>query len=157
MKKPKMILIFVIILIGIVVPFIPSFVVIEMFFLLIPFAIFGIATLIYLLVSFANEKMNSRKALFVFSILPIFIISQLVSGFVVDKIQRFRSNQIIAEIEQLKSENGITPDEYKLIAGLEYSKLKDDENYVIKYSRGFMVTEKYYSEIGKWRSFGWND
>ena len=152
-----MILIFVIILIGIVVPFIPSFVVIEMFFLLIPFAIFGIATLIYLLVSLANKKMDSRKALYVFSILPIFIISQLVSGFVVDKIQRFRSTQIIAEIEQLKTEKGKVPEQYELIAGLEYLKLKDDENYVIKYSRGFMVTEKYYSENGKWRSFGWND
>lgn len=157
MKKSKMILIFVIILIGIVVPFIPSFVVIEMFFLLIPFAIFGIATLIYMLVSFANEKMNSRKALFVFSILPIFIISQLISGFVVDKIQRFRSNQIIAEIEQQKTETGILPDNYDLNVGLEYSKIKDDENYVIKYSRGFMVTEKYYSENEKWGSFGWND
>ena len=157
MKKSKMILIFVIILIGIVVPFIPSFVVIEMFFLLIPFAIFGIATLIYLLVSLANKKMDSRKALYVFSILPIFIISQLVSGFVVDKIQRFRSTQIIAEIEQLKTEKGKVPEQYELIAGLEYLKLKDDENYVIKYSRGFMVTEKYYSENGKWRSFGWND
>ncbi|MEO9076144.1 MAG: hypothetical protein ABI263_02500, partial [Gelidibacter sp.] len=73
MKNSKIIIIFVTILIGIVVPFIPSIVVIEMFFLLVPFVVFGIATLIYLLVSFANKKMNSQKALFVFSILPIFI------------------------------------------------------------------------------------
>ena len=73
--------------------------------------------------------MNSKKALFVFSILPIFIISQLVSGFTVDKIQRFRSKQVIAEIEYLKSENGNVPDEYELNAGLEYTKLKNDENF----------------------------
>lgn len=157
MKKSKIILVFVTILIGIFIPFIPYLVVIEMFFLLVPFAVIGIVSLIYLVISFVKEKMNSRKALFRFSILPIFIISQLVSGFIVDKIQRFRSNKVIAEIEQLKSENGIVPDEYELIAGLEYSKMKDDENYVIEYSRGFMVTEKYNSESGKWNSFGWND
>lgn len=157
MKKSKMILVFVTFLIGIIVPFIPYLVVIEMFFLMIPFVIIGIATLIYLILSFANKKLNSKKALFVFSILPIFIISQLTSCFVVDKIQRFRSNQVIAKIEQLKSKNGIVPDKYELIAGLEYTKMKGDENYVIKYSRGFMVTEKYNSENKYWRSCGWND
>ena len=157
MKKTKMIIIFVTILIGIIVPFIPSLVVIEMFFLLIPFVIIGIASLIYLIASFVNDELNSKKALFVFLILPLFIISQLISGFVVDKIQRFRSNQIIAEIEQLKSETGTLPEKYNLIAGLEYVKMNNNENFVIRYSRGFMVTEKYYSEKKSWSSYGWND
>ncbi|WP_299223371.1 hypothetical protein [uncultured Aquimarina sp.] len=153
----KKIAIFTIVLIGIIVPFIPSFIVIEMFFLLIPFGIIFVVTLIYLIISLLSKNVNTRKALFVFSILPIFIISQIVSGFTVDKIQRLRSNRIITEIEKLKSETGVLPEKYELIAGIEYIKLKDNKHFIIKYSRGFMVTEKYDSENTNWRSYGWND
>jgi len=144
-------------IIGIIVPFIPSFVVIEMFYLIIPFVLIGVGTLIYLIASFTNTEINSRKAFFAFSILPIFIISQLISCFVVDKIQRFRSNQVITEIENHKSKTGTLPDKYELIGGLEYNKLKDNQNFIIKYSRGFMITEKYNSKNSIWISYGWND
>ena len=147
----------IIILIGLVVPFIPALTVIEMFFLLIPFAIIFIVTLIYLIVGLLNKKLNNRKAIFVFSILPIFIISQLVSGFVVDKIQRLRSSRIISEIEQIKTETGTFPEKYDATAGIEYIRMKNKDSFVIKYSRGFMVTEKYDSENNNWRSYGWND
>ncbi len=157
MNRNKKIALLIIILIGIVVPFIPSLTVIEMFFLLIPFAIIFVVTLIYLIISLINENIDTGKALFIFSILPIFIISQIVSGFTVDKIQRVRSNRIISELEQIKSENGILPKKYDLIAGIEYIRMKDNEHFVIKYSRGFMVTEKYESENKNWKSYGWND
>jgi hypothetical protein len=49
------------------------------------------------------------------------------------------------------------PDEYDLIGGIEYFRMKDKEHFVIKYSRGVMVNEKYDSEIKNWRSYGWND
>ena len=150
-------MIFIIILIGIIVPFIPSLTVIEMFFLVIPFAIIFLVTLTYLIMSLLNKNLNIRKALFVFSILPTFIISQIASGFTVDKIQRLRSNRIITEIEKLRSETGILPEKYDVVAGIEYIKMKDNAHYVIKYSRGFMVTEKYDSENKNWRSYGWND
>jgi hypothetical protein len=157
MNRNKKIALLIIILIGIVVPFIPSLTVIEMFFLLIPFAIIFVVTLIYLIISLIDENTDTRKALFIFSILPIFIISQIVSGFTVDKIQRVRSNRIISELEQIKSENGILPEKYDLIAGIEYIRMKDNEHFIIKYSRGFMVTEKYESENKNWKSYGWND
>lgn len=157
MNRNKKIALFIIILIGIIVPFIPSLTVIEMFFLLIPFAVIFVVTLIYLIISLINENIHTGKALFIFSILPIFIISQIVSGFTVDKIQRVRSNRIISELKQIKSENGILPEKYDLIAGIEYIKMKDNEHFVIKYSRGFMVTEKYESKNKNWKSYGWND
>ena len=157
MNRNKKIALLIIILIGIVVPFIPSLTVIEMFFLLIPFAVIFVVTLIYLIVSLINENIDNGKALFIFSILPIFIISQIVSGFTVDNIQRVRSNLIISELEQIKSEKGILPEKYDMIAGIEYVRTKDNEHFVIKYSHGFMVTGKYESENKNWKSYGWND
>jgi hypothetical protein len=157
MNRNKKIILFSVFLFGLIVPFIPSLTVIEMFFLLIPFAIIFVVTLIYLIASLLNEKMNFYKALFAFSILPTFIVSQIISGFSVDKTQRFRSNQIIAELEKVKFETGILPEQYDLVTGIEYIKMKDDEHFVIEYSRGFMVTEKYNSESKNWESYGWND
>jgi len=128
-----------------------------MFFLLIPFSIIFVVTLIYLIVSLLNKKLNNRKEIFIFSILPIFIISQLISGFTVEKIQRLRSNHIISEIEKIKTETGIFPEKYDLVMGIEYIRMKNKDSFVIKYSRGFMVTEKYDSKNKNWKSYGWND
>ena len=157
MKQKKKIIIFSIILIGIIVPFVPYLTVIQMFFLLIPFAIFFVVTLIYLIISLLTKNANTQKALFVFSMLPVFILSQLLSGFTVDKIQRLRSNRIISEIEKIKSETGNLPEKYELFGGIDYIKIKGEESFVIEYSRGFMVTEKYQSKYNHWRSYGWND
>ena len=157
MNRNKKIFLISVLLFGLIVPFIPSLAVIEMFFLLIPFAIVFAGTLTYLLVSVLKKQMDSRKALFTFSILPTFILAQLFSGFSIDKIQRFRSKQIIAELEQIKNDTGFLPEQFELIAGIRYTRLNDDEHFLIEYSRGFMVTEKYYSENGYWKSYGWND
>jgi hypothetical protein len=157
MKQNRRIILLSIVLIGIIVPFVPSLTVIEMFFLLIPFIIIFVVTLTYLIMSLLNKKRNTGKALFIFLILPIFILSQIISGFTVDKIQRLRSNRVISELEKIKSKNEILPEKYELIAGIEYIKMKDNEHFTIKYSRGFMVTEKYDSKNKNWRSYGWND
>lgn len=157
MNRNQKLALSIIILIGVMVPFIQYFVIIEMFYLLIPFAIIFIATLIYLIFSLLNKDFSSKKGFFIFSIIPIFILSQLASGFIIDKLQRFRSNRIISEIENIKVETGLYPDEYNLRAGIEYYKIKTEENFVIKYSRGFMVTEKYQSKYKHWRSYGWSD
>ena len=153
-KKTFLISIF---LFGLVVPFIPSLTVIEMFFLLIPFAIIFAVTLIYLIVSLLNKKIYFRKAIFAFSILPTFLLAQLLTSFSIDKIQRFRSNQIIAELEQIKNETGVLPEQYELASGIKYSRLNNEEHFKLEYSRGFLVTEKYYSFNGNWKSYGWND
>lgn len=153
----KKIILFIVFTIGLIIPFIPALTVIEMFFLLIPFAIIFVATLIYLVVSIFSSTINSHNALYIFSILPVLLLSQLVSGFTVDKIQRARSELVIQNIQQIKSKTGNYPEKYNVPVGIEYHKSINDTNFVISYSRGFMVIEKFNSDNGKWISYGWND
>ncbi|MBK9763055.1 MAG: hypothetical protein IPO87_06765 [Flavobacteriales bacterium] len=118
MNRNKRILLTSIFLFGLAVPFIPSLTVIEMFFLLIPFAVIFAVTLIYLILSLLNKQMNSRNAMFAFSIVPTFVIAQLLASFSVDKVQRYRSNHIITELEHIKSATGELPNQYGLTAGI---------------------------------------
>lgn len=157
MKQKKKIITFSIILIGFIIPFVPYLVVFQMFYLLVPFAITFVISLIYIIINLVTQNTNTRKALFVFSLLPIFILSQLVPSFTVDKIQRFRSDRIISKMEKIKSETEKLPEKYELVGGIEYIKIKGEESFVIKYPRGFMVTEIYQSKHTHWRSYGWND
>lgn len=150
-------LFFIVFIIGLVVPFIDYFTIIEMFFLLIPFGIIVITSLIYWIFSLFLEKLNSRKAFYLFLIVPIFTLSQLFSGFMVDRIQLFRSNSIIADIEKHYTTTKEYPEQYEISFGITYELLDNGDRFKISYERGFMVTEKYYSDIKKWRSYGWND
>lgn len=152
----RIILIFALVA-GLIVPFVPAFTVIQMFYLLVPFAIIIFVTLIYLILSFLIKGLNSRKALFIFLLLPIFLLAQLVSGFGVDKLQRLRSKRIINEIHQIERETGIIPEQFNIPMGIEYRRLEDGGTFEISYSRGFMVTEKYNSIEMSWKSYGWND
>jgi len=155
MNKNKKIALFIIILIGIFVPFIDSILIFEMFFLLIPFAIIFVLTLIYLIVSLINKKLNPRKALFVFSILPLFVIAQLTSDFVFDRIQRFRIKRAITEIEKSKDKTGSFPKNIDLAMGIEYT--SGENGYGFKYSRGFLETVRYNSTDKEFVVYGWND
>ncbi|KAA3440164.1 hypothetical protein [Rufibacter hautae] len=155
-QRRTLILLFVV-LVGVVVPFIPPLAVIEVFFLIIPFAVVFISTLIFLIVSLRSSTIKTEKALFTFSILPTFIISQLVAGVAVDKVQRFRSEGIIMEIHQIRNSLGEAPVSYDTSLGIAYRRLRDKNHYVISYSRGFMVTEEFDSERSTWKSYGWND
>lgn len=146
-----------IIIVGIVFPFIDYLTIIEMFFLLIPFGIIVISSLIYWIVSLFHKKLNSRKAFYFFLVVPVFILSQLFSGFMVDRIQLFRSDRIIADIEKHYKTSNEYPERYDICLGISYELLDNGDRFKISYSRGFMVTEKYSSDIKKWRSFGWND
>jgi len=157
MVRNRKIVLFIIGSIGLIVPFIPYFVIFEFFFLLIPYFIIFIGTLTYLLISLFNKQFNTKTAIFIFLIVPVFIISQLASGQLVDKIQRLRSNKIIFQVESIKTKTGHYPEEYNLIAGIEYYKTNKEESFVLKYSRGFMITEKYFSKYNHWGSYGWND
>ncbi|RDC64235.1 hypothetical protein AHMF7616_02847 [Adhaeribacter pallidiroseus] len=105
----RRLLLFTVFLFGIVVPFIPSLAIIEAFFLIIPFAIIFILTLVYLLLNFFIGNTNTNKVLFIFSILPTFIVSQIFAVFVVDKVQRFRSEEIIQKVHQIKNSQGAAP------------------------------------------------
>ncbi len=126
-----------------------------MFFLLIPFAIIFALTLIYLIISLINKNLNWKKALFVFSILPIFILSQLSSDFVFDRIQRFRIKKAIVGIEKEKNNTGDFPDHIDLKMGIEYT--AGENGYGFKYSRGFLETVRYNSTDKEFVVYGWND
>ena len=154
MKITKKFSLLILILFGIFVPFIRAFVVIEMFFLLIPFVIIFLLTLFYLIVSlFKKEKL--QNAVFSFSILPLFLFSQIFSSYVVKEIQKFRSEKIITEIEKIKFKNGNFPENFESSLGISYSKNLNSDEFEIQYSSGFIVTEIYNSKSKKWESRGW--
>lgn len=105
MKKNIFKYIFVILIIlGIITPYIDYFVVIQIFFLLIPFA--GI--LLYSVVLFTFNFIKCKQAVFkltttkIITLLPLFLLMQMISAFTVDKIQRLRSEQIISSLENNK-------------------------------------------------------
>ena len=49
------------------------------------------------------------------------------------------------------------PENIETPTGIKYHKIKGEETFVISFSRGFLITEKYYSDDDKWGSYGWND
>ncbi|MCD4791824.1 MAG: hypothetical protein K8R54_01225 [Bacteroidales bacterium] len=154
--KPRIVLPSII-LFGSIFPFIPYLVVIEFFFLMIPFVIIFFISILILIISLFLKEISFKKTMFIFSLLPIFIFSQLLSTTVINKVQKYRSELIIKKIENIKSLNGTFPENYKISLGIKYFKIEDEQNYIIRYSRGFMVTEKYYHNEDKWRNYGWND
>ncbi|MFI1745524.1 hypothetical protein [Thalassobellus sediminis] len=99
--------------------------------------------------------MNTRKAMFVFSILPIFVITQLTSDFLFDRFQRFRIKRAIAEIEKSKDKTGEFPKNIDLRMGIEYT--AGENGYGFKYSRGFLETVRYNSTDKEFVVYGWND
>lgn len=142
---------------GVILPFIPSLVVIEFFYLLIPLIIALVASVLFLLLCVFIKTIQTKKSIFIFSIIPLFIISQFVSVLMVDKIQRLRSDHVIKKIEQVRKDSGEFPDQDVIGPGIKYKKLDNGKRFRISYSRGFMVTEIYYSDIYIWKSYGWND
>jgi hypothetical protein len=151
------IIIICIIILGLVFPFIDYLVIAEAFFLFIPLTILlflSVALFIGYLIWDRNKL--KKYILSIFSI-PIFIAAQFISNWTVDNIQRHRSELIIEEIADIKSQNGQIPPDYKGTFGIKFLKLKDKNEFKLSYSRGFMVTENYYSKDNSWRSQGWND
>lgn len=148
-------LFWIIVILGIITPFIGYAVVIEIFFLLIPFGIILMVSLLIFIFNILKYKNNilKQKSTLVLFLLPIFLISQVVSTFAVDKIQRFRGNQIIKKIQEKEITINSSPIKN---FGIEYYKLKDTD-FVIQYDRGFLVTQKYYNKEKKWKSYGWNE
>ena len=145
----------IIIILGIIIPFIDSAVVVEMFLLIIPFGIilfFSLIIFIINLIKYKKQilKQTSTKLIF---IIPLFLFTQITSGFLVNKIQDFRSERIINLLEK-KNEN--YPDSFNTSFGIEYKKINANQ-FELKYSRGFMVDEKYDSKNKLWKSYGWND
>lgn len=157
MNRNKKITLFILIMVGVIIPFIPTIVVIEMFFLLIPFGFIFLGTLIYLLICFFYKKKGIRNALFIFSILPTFILTQLLSVLTVHKIQKYRSQTFIDELKKHKERTGEYPESFYMPLGIYYKRMPKKEYFNLEYSRGFMVTQKFDSKSEKWETIGWND
>ena len=142
--------------VGAVTPFIDYFVVIQMFYLLIPFGIiliFSALTFVINLIKFKKNVFKQNLTLYAL-IIPTFLTSQIISTFFIDKIQRFRSEKIISKLEDNQSEY---PKTLNSNFGIKYMKLKNENTFELEYNRGFFVREVYQSKDKKWESFGWND
>lgn len=144
-------------IIGSITPFVEVFAIIEAFFLIIPFAILIFISFLYLLMSFFTKEVSIKTALYFFCLIPLFISSQIGSTFIVDKVQRVRSESLLTEIENIRNKTGIFPDHYPTYVGITYIKEKDQYNYRIEYSRGFLVREVYEHDDKTWISYGWRD
>jgi phosphoglycerol transferase MdoB-like AlkP superfamily enzyme len=153
----KSLVLCILIIVGLITPFISAFAVLEFFYLLVPFSLLFISTAGYLVISFFVRSMNTKRALFAFSLLPVFIVSQLISVQVVNKIQKFRSELIIKDVLKVKKETGEFPEKYDSSAIINYQRSKDKNSFTISYPSGFMVTERYDSENQQWKRYGWND
>ena len=143
-------------ILGFITPYIDYFVVIQMFFLLIPFIVIVLLSLILFIINFFKNKKNvfTLKSTKIITLIPVFLLSQIISVFIVYRIQRFRSEQII---ENLKSNYKYYPQNLPTNYGIKYFKLKDLNEFKIEYERGFFVREVYDSTLKTWKSYGWND
>ncbi len=140
------------ILSGAVIPFIDYLVVIELFFLLIPLVLSLFISLAYLFGGLIFKRQSDKKALFLSSLIPIFIASQVLSVYTVDIVQRSRSERIIKEIELNQS----LPSNRETL-GIVIMSTGQSNAFQITYSRGFMIREIYSSSSRSWESIGWND
>lgn len=146
-----------ILIIGIVFPFIDFLVVLEIFYLLIPLILSLLASLTLLIGYLIWDRAKLKQSVLRVLAVPLFIVGQFFSSWAVDKIQRFRSELVIREVEGILSLKNQIPDDYHTTYGIEFKKLKGDKQFKIKYSRGFMTTEVYDSQQNTWTSQGWND
>lgn len=157
MSTKRITVLLILAVIGMIIPFIPYVALWEMFILIIPSIItFGV-TLIFLIVSFFSNKTKSTHALFYVAIVPVFWGAQLASCYVVNHIQKARCVNLINELAVVKQQTGAYPEDYDITMGITYAKINNTNAFVLFYSRGFLVTEKYYSDSGVWRNYGWND
>ncbi len=144
-------------ILGLVAPFVSYWVVVQAFFLLVPFLIVLLLSLVVITVAFIEKKSDKQKMVFFCSLLPLFVGSQLLSVFVVNKIQRKRSEAVISILQKSKVETGKVPESIPTSLGIKYIRLTNGQDFEIFYSRGFLITEKYHSHNNRWRSYGWND
>ena len=141
----KRIVVLCIFIFGLISPFIPSFVIIEMFFLPIPFGMIFFGTLFYIVITLFDKTANRKNAIFIFSFLPIFLLSQFLGVFTVDKIQKSRALHLITEIKGIRERNGLYPEAYNTSLGITYVRIIQSDGFELEYSRGFFVTERYNS------------
>lgn len=144
-------------LLGFYIPFNPTLVILQFFYFLIPLLIVFILSLLFLIGCLFFNRSTLKRAWFPASIIPLFIASQILSVVFVDRLQRFRSNRLIAKIQSAQTISGKLPPSHELWPGIQFTRQKDERNFKVEYTRGFLVTEEYLSLNKSWISRGWND
>jgi len=154
-KKRYLVLILSVFLIGIIVPFVPALHMVEIFILSIPILICLSMCLLLLPVALISKNKKGIKILGLStSLIILFISSQLLSSYTVEKYQKYRCNKLINELETFKNTNNYYSENLrKPIKGVKYSLLKKNE-YELSFECGFFVTEIFYSKQGKWERHG---
>src|SRR5687767_12202055 len=122
----KVLSLIIVFITGLIFPFIRLLAILEVFYLLIPFVIFFFLSFCYLIITFIGSIYRKddrvREALFIFCLIPLFLLSQIGSTFIVDKMQRMRSELLIQELESLSKFTGVFPDHYPTYLGITYIK-----------------------------------
>lgn len=154
MQKQYTIPICIVLILGFITPFIDYVVIIEFMLLLIPMGLFLIASLVYLIYCFIKNKSSIKKALITFSVIPLFLLSQSTAVFIVDKIQRVKTEELIKKISK---KNSSLPRTLETPIGIKYQLSKDKSYFTLYYYRGFIVKEEYNSQTKEWKNYGWND
>jgi hypothetical protein len=147
----------IVLVLGMVFPFVPFLVMIELFVLLIPMVMAFVLITLFLLGSYWQKESKPKGLWFAFAVIPVFILTQLVTVVIVNQVQRFRSESLITQIEHIEKQTGEFPAHYSTILGIQYVKMENQNNFSIEYERGFMVREAYYHDNKTWTSKGWND
>jgi hypothetical protein len=142
---------------GMVFPFIDFLVGLEIFYLLIPLTLSLFASIALLIGYLIWDRAKLKQSILGLLAVPLFTLGQFLSAWTVDKIQRFRSELVIRELHGIVSLKNQIPKDFHTTYGIEFSKPQTDNQFVIKYSRGFMTTEVYSSKLKAWKSQGWSD
>jgi hypothetical protein len=148
----KVPIILAVVLSGVVIPFIDYLVVVEVFYLGIPFLLLLFTSLAYLAGRLFLRKRNEGNRLFLAFIFPLVICSQFVATYLVGKVQRYRSEEII---RQIKVSNRVPGDREAL--GIKIENDLKSNSFIVSYTRGFMTRDVYDDSSKTWRSLGWND
>ena len=155
-NKIVIIVFFLTIIFGSTTPFWDSFAVIEVFFWVIPLLLLLLISFVLIIINFISKNKKISDSI-ISLLIPFFIATQITSTFLVDKLQKFRSESLIEELHLIQKQKKKLPENIETPTGIKYHKIKGEETFVISFSRGFLITEKYYSDEDKWRSYGWND
>lgn len=148
----------VIIICGFISPFVDFFTVIQAFYLTIPFAIILVISILIVIIGLIRTGFKFLKKPFVkyFLIIPIFILSQILSMLVVREVQLIRINQSVKELNEIKSQTNDYPYIFEKGIGLNYKRISKDE-FEVYFKGGFLVREVYNSKTKETVRFGWND
>jgi hypothetical protein len=137
---------------GTITPFVDYLVIVEIFFLAIPLLLLLFVSLVYLTRQLYFRKQNTTNGIFLACLIPTFLGCQVVATYAVDKVQRFRADRIIKQIEMGHS----FPKDHETL-GIKIKRDVRSNSVRVSYSRGFSTTEVYDDSLKTWESFGWND